>query len=444
MALMTPHPTIRRQVRSLVAWLALAWISLLISPPAARAEVILQADFDQASLNIARSRVDGDVVTLVGRDNYNSGHWKWIYFAAKGVAGRQLTFRIDGDYVFGSGTLAEHRMTYSFDRKNWKFFDINQLSADGMFTFFNETPFREDAAYIAYGLPYPYQRVVEHAERIAASPWVHPTPSGAGSLIIGRSPGGIDDMDRTIRPRNIYGYRISDDQPAEHRDNHAVARKTKVVLVSGVHANESLASYVLEGLVDFLISDAPEAQALRRRAEFFVYPMVNPDGRRAGYNRSTVQYSTRRPNRHWKPPAYGGLDDIRLVGEAMRADVVSADVVIDFHSDSVGKSGHYAYVLPEWQDHPLWTNFLQLEPQVQTRNARLRDRTMARFGRDELGAKFSITFETQFIAGEQSHRFFEMGANWARALQATLAAPSNLSIGAADSPREKVSATPPK
>jgi hypothetical protein len=127
-----------------------------------------------------------------------------------------------------------------------------------------------------------------------------------------------------------------------------------------------------------------------------------------------------------------------------RADVARADVVIDFHSDSVGKSGHYAYVLPEWQDHPLWTNFLQLEPQVQTRNARLRDRTMARFGRDELGAKFSITFETQFIAGEQSHRFFEMGANWARALHATLAAPSNLSIGAADSPREKVSATPPK
>jgi hypothetical protein len=168
---MTLHPTIRRQVRSLVAWLALAWISLLTSPPAARAEVTLQADFDQASLNIARSRVDGDVVTLVGRDNYNSGHWKWIYFAAKGVAGRQLTFRIDGDYVFGSGTLAEHRMTYSFDRKNWKFFDINQLSADGMFTFFNETPFREDVAYIAYGLPYPYQRVVEHAERIAASPW---------------------------------------------------------------------------------------------------------------------------------------------------------------------------------------------------------------------------------------------------------------------------------
>jgi hypothetical protein len=385
-----------------------------LAAPWAWAEITLHAEFDQASLDVNRSHAHGNDVTLVGRDNYNTGHWKWIYFAAEGVAGQRPIFRIDGDYVFGSDTLAEHKMAYSFDQQAWFYFDVNKLGGDGMFTFFNEAAFREDKVYVAYGLPYPYRRVVEHTKRIASSPWVHPTKSSDESLILGQSPGGIDDMDREIRPRNIYGYRISDET--------AGGPKSRVVLVGGVHANESLASFVLEGLVEFLISDAVEARQLRRRCEFFVYPMVNPDGRRAGFNRSTVQYSSRRPNRNWKPPKYGGLDDIRLVGEALRTDVGEAEILIDFHSDSVGKSGHYAYVLPEWQDHPLWRNFQALEPEVQTRDAKLVDRTTARFGRDELGAEFSITFETQFVAGEHADRFLEMGANWGRALHRTLGA----------------------
>ena len=55
-------------------------------------------------------------------------------------------------------------MTYSFDRESWAYFDVNQMGDDGMFTFFNDAPFREGTVYIAYGLPYPYRRVVEHAE----------------------------------------------------------------------------------------------------------------------------------------------------------------------------------------------------------------------------------------------------------------------------------------
>ena len=62
------------------------------------------------------------------------------------------------------------------------------------------------------------------------------------------------------------------------------------MLVGGVHANETLGNFTLEGLVDFLVSDDLEAAQLRRYAEFYVYPMANPDGRYAGYNRSTVQF----------------------------------------------------------------------------------------------------------------------------------------------------------
>jgi hypothetical protein len=389
----------------------LASLTVWLAP--AVAEITLRADFDQASLDTSNSHADGDLITLAGRENFYPDKWKWLYFAASGLAGQRPTFRIDGEFVFGNERLADHSMVYSYDNQTWNFFDNNDVAADGKtFTFSNDAAFGADEVFIAYGLPYPYSMIVKHVAKISSSPWVHPTSSGDEALVIGRSPGGIDDMDREIPGRNIYGYSITDDASKE--------AKAKVVLVGGVHANESLASYVLEGLVDFLVSDAPEARAVRRQAEFFVYPMVNPDGRRAGYNRSTVQYESGRPNRNWKPPEYGGLDDIRVAGDAMLADVGQAVYVIDFHSDSVGKRGHYAYVLPEWQQHPLWLNFLRLEPKVTTRNAKLIDHTMARFGRDELGAAFSITFETQFIAEEDGHRFRVMGANWGRAFSRVL------------------------
>ena len=79
--------------------------------------------------------------------------------------------------------------------------------------------------------------------------------------------------------------------------------------MSGVHANETLGNFTLEGLVDFLVSDDLEAAQLRRYAEFYVYPMANPDGRFAGYNRSTVQRVNVDPNRAWNPPNYFDPDE---------------------------------------------------------------------------------------------------------------------------------------
>jgi murein tripeptide amidase MpaA len=35
---------------------------------------------------------------------------------------------------------------------------------------------------------------------------------------------------------------------------------------------------MLNGFIDFLISDTKEAEELRDRANFFIVPMLNPDG----------------------------------------------------------------------------------------------------------------------------------------------------------------------
>lgn len=398
-----------------------AWAVLAIAAaPPVGAAITLDADFDHGSLDEAGSSVAGNVVTLAGRDNFNPGAWKWLYFTASGVAGQPVTFRIDDDFATGGGDLVGHKMVYSYDGASWAFFDNNvRTASQNRFAFWNDAAFNQDRAYVAYGLPYPLGRVENLIATATASPWASPTLSADGQFVVGSSPGGVDDLGRTIAPQNLYGFTIT--------DSTATASKAKVALVGGVHANETLGSYTLEGLTEFLLGDSLEATLLRKRAEFYIYPMANPDGRLAGYNRSTVARESLDPNRFWDPPAYGGVGELQAVGAAMLADMAgNADILIDFHSDVAGKTGHYGNVLPAWQSHPLWTNLLQLEPSVDTHNALLEDFTAAKFGRDELGASFSITFETQFLPDENVDRFLTLGRNWGQALFQTLTVQGDL------------------
>lgn len=394
----------------------LCWIFsyLVLGTMAAFSQITLDADFDHGSLDEANSSVNGSMVQLAGRDNYNPGEWKWLYFSADNVNGLQPTFQIDDNLASGDSNLNDHEVVYSYDQQTWLFFDNNARDA-GMntYTFSNNSPFTQNQVYVAYGLPYSYGRVVSHTAQVATSPWVTSTISGNASLVIGQSPGGIDDLGRVVAARDMFGYKITDTSTS--------APKKKIALTSGVHANETLGNFTLEGLVNFLLSDDLQASILRKYADFYVYPMANPDGRFAGYNRSTVQHVTFDPNRFWQSPNYNGMSDIKVVGDALLADTAAdVDYFIDLHSTVVGTDGHFGYLHPDYQADPFWLSFLQLEPSVNTNNASLIDLTAQKFGRDELNAEFTMTLETQYIAGENVSRFHTMGENIGLAFEQVL------------------------
>jgi hypothetical protein len=376
---------------------------LVLGTSLACGQINLDGDFDHGGLDEANSSVNGNMVTLAGRDNSNPGLWKWLYFSASNVNGLQPIFQIDDEFATGGSNLNQHEMVYSYDQQNWEFFDNNDRNAaQDTFTFSNNAPFTQNQVYVAYGLPYSSARVTAHTALMAASPWVFPTSSGNASLVIGQSPGGVDDLGRIVAPQDMYGYKITDPSVA--------GPKIKIGVMSGIHSNETLGNYTLEGLVNFLTSDDLEAGILRKYAEFFVYPMANPDGRYAGYNRSTVQNVSVDPNRFWVSPNYGGLSDIKVVGDALLADTgADVDYFIDLHSTVVGKDGHYGFVHPDYQSDPFWLTFTQMDSEIITSNASLIDLTGQKFGRDELNAEFTMTFETQFIANENVDRFLDLG-----------------------------------
>ncbi len=370
------------------------------------AEITLHQDFDQGALLIDETTIEGDWVYFDGPDNYNSNRWKWFYFRVEGVEGRQMRFQIGDHFAAGGGgRLAGKEMVYREEGGDWEFFDNNVWDSDaGTYTFHNDFSFTADTVWVAYSFPYPFQRVIEHVDSIKDSPWVSPTASSNDNLIIGASPGGIDDRGRSVPQLPLFGYKITDPDSTEEKE--------RMVFCSGVHSNEVLAGYVLEGLVDWLVSDDPRAAALRREVEFYVYPMVVPDGRYAGYNRGGVQHPDRDTNRFWREDLYEDMDDIRQIAEAMKTDTGSERVswVIDFHSWT-NTQNHFVFINSPGHETDFWNELTRLEPSMEAtvQNPGSTNPTTRWFALNRLNADYGLVAETMFRPGEYPERFIAMG-----------------------------------
>jgi murein tripeptide amidase MpaA len=55
-------------------------------------------------------------------------------------------------------------------------------------------------------------------------------------------------------------------------------KKEGVVLTARIHPGESIASFMMKGIIDFLVSSDPQAIELRDKFVFKIIPMLNPDG----------------------------------------------------------------------------------------------------------------------------------------------------------------------
>lgn len=77
--------------------------------------------------------------------------------------------------------------------------------------------------------------------------------------------------------------------------------KKGVVITARVHPGESVGSWMMKGVIDFLTSDWDEAKALRKLFIFKVIPMLNPDGVINGNYRWSLSGGDL--NRRWKAPS---------------------------------------------------------------------------------------------------------------------------------------------
>ncbi|GMF14986.1 unnamed protein product [Phytophthora lilii] len=101
----------------------------------------------------------------------------------------------------------------------------------------------------------------------------------------------------TLSGRNCDLLTISDFSVAPQE----LSARKAVFITSRVHPGESQASWMMRGVIDFLIGGSAVARALRRMFVFQIIPMLNPDG--VYYGNSRCGLSACDLNRQWQTPS---------------------------------------------------------------------------------------------------------------------------------------------
>lgn len=390
--------------------------AVLAVPAPASSQIVLSQDFDSGSLDVAKSIVNGTDIELAPRqipirDKYGSLNWAWVYFKASQVKGQLVSFRIFMADGIPEGHQPDHRYVYSYDNQTWSFFDNGSVDTDSVYRFSNNTPFTADEVYIAYSHPYTVAMATQHTANIKTSPFVSATASGDADLVIGQTAGGTDDLGRTIAPHDLFGYQITD--PA------ASGAKQKIVVMAGNHSGEPPGNFLLQGMVDFLISGDPRAAELRARAVFFFYPLADPDGRWAGYHGSNPENPTLCHNTHWSDPT--GFTDVIALEKAMKADTGGTiDYFFDCHAFPATWSFFFYY--PTRNNQTFFDTLQTLDPSLEANGEAGSVDGADGWAVVTLNAKYSYTPEPGRIQSQPLAGYAKMGENYALALLAALQA----------------------
>jgi len=101
--------------------------------------------------------------------------------------------------------------------------------------------------------------------------------------------------------RTIAGNKCEYLTITEKNENLAGENRKCVVITARVHPGETVGSWMMQGVIDFLTdSENPEAKLLRENFVFKIIPMLNPDGVINGNYRCSLAGCDL--NRRWKSP----------------------------------------------------------------------------------------------------------------------------------------------
>ncbi len=229
----------------------------LAAVDAAPKTVKIGADFPGG--NIVLEKIEGDTV-FVHQDLRDTPSWFYWCFRVRGAAGRMLTFRFTkGDVIGVRGPAV------STDQgKTWRWLGA-EVVKDASFAY----SFPSDAAEVRFCVGTPYQE--EHLNAFLAKQVNGPNLK-------------VETLCKTKKGRDTELLRFGrlEGEPA-HR----------VFLTARHHCCESLASYAMEGLVDFVLTDGQDGAWLREHVEFLAVPFMDKDGVEDG-----DQGKNRRPHDH--------------------------------------------------------------------------------------------------------------------------------------------------
>ena len=258
-------------------------VLIVFSLAASGGPICVSDDFESGSLGSWHLEDDTHLVVVPRRDfDQDSVNTSTCWFHGKlsNVLEREVTIQFAGlEYGVYNGkrgnTLPFCRNTvtmFSYDREHWQRFSNAAFDSTSE-TYIMSQIFSRDSVWIAYTIPY----TLSQLEAFLATVGNHPAVS-------------VSTYGHSVQGRPLYMVDVVEPGPG------AAIRPT-VWIIARQHSFESGGTWAVQGLLEFISSDHPEAAAIRQQLNFRLCPMVNPDGVTAGGSRFNARGVDL--NRHW-------------------------------------------------------------------------------------------------------------------------------------------------
>lgn len=271
----------------------------------------IAVDGDFPGGNILVKAIDGTRLTVVQDLRDTRQWWFWWNFRVRGAAGQRLDVEFDDG---GPGPVGPNGPAMRVSDGPWQW--AWQGNGSGACREFDEhhftvtLPEAADEVFLAFSFPYQ----LADFEAFIARHRDHPDVR-------------MSVLTTTRAGRGVPLLTIGDPRSAERN----------VLFTSRHHACESVGDFVLEGVLDFVLS--AEGDALRRTTAFSVVPMVDLDGVEAG-----DQGKFRVPHDHNRDYIAESLYPTTAAIKLLVDDLADRNLqlFIDFHCPWIRGRGHGA------------------------------------------------------------------------------------------------------
>jgi len=224
----------------------LIFFFLFLCPLIIKSQINIFSDFENGNVEVIS--VDNSNNKIVFKpsliDKKNTTRC-WFYFA---ITNFDTTKVLRFEEQFSNYFTVPNYPVYSFDNKNWKRLRADTMTENTIYYF---GKFNTDTLWFATGYPYTYSKLISYVDSISNNQFV--------------------DSSTLVYSEN--GLKI----PILNINNPKTKKKDMIWIIGRQHAFETTLNYVIEGMIEYFVSDDYYAKKLRRKTSVYIVPMMDVD-----------------------------------------------------------------------------------------------------------------------------------------------------------------------
>ncbi|CAM3847936.1 M14 family metallopeptidase [Rheinheimera salexigens] len=259
----------------------------------------ITSNFDSGNIEIIQADSPDNIQLAIRKDN-QSDFYQWFHFRLNTPHAEHHKIKLmnAGGSAYADG-WKDYQAVASYDRQNWFRVDTEY---DGEVLTINHFP-EAESCYFAYFAPYSYERHMD---------LLHQSQADYNCQLV--------ELGETLDGRDMSMLIVG--EPAEGKKN--------IWITARQHPGESMAEWLIEGLIERLLDeDDGVSRLLLDKAVFYIVPNMNPDGSVRGHLRTNAVGTNL--NREWQTPSMEKSPEVFLVRGKMQE--IGVDMFLDIHGD---------------------------------------------------------------------------------------------------------------